>query len=147
MKKIRRLDDVIKGLKCCTEYNYKCDECPYKTKVKDKNYASCDEYEIPMMQADALFFLKKYKENIKKDETIMPEYHINCGLDEIYAGVFKKNSTEWETKTPVTQEAIEAVRNYLFMKIKNNDSFSYSWDLNSNEKIELLVKITKKGEN
>lgn len=77
----------------------------------------------------------------------MPEYHVNCGLDEIYAGVLKKNSTEWRTKSPVTKEAIEAVRNYLFMKIKNNDSFSYSWDLNSNEKIELLVKITKKEKN
>lgn len=77
----------------------------------------------------------------------MPEYHVNCGLDEIYAGVLKKNSTEWRTKSPVTEEAIEAVRNYLFMKIKNNDSFSYSWDLNSNSTIELLVKITKKGKN
>ena len=39
----------------------------------------------------------------------MPEYHVNCGLDEIYAGVLKKNSTEWRTKSPVTDEAINAV--------------------------------------
>ena len=77
----------------------------------------------------------------------MPEYHINCGLDEIYAGVLKKNSTEWRTKSPVTEEAINAVRDYLFIKIKDGDSFGYSWDLNSNEKIELFVKITKKREN
>ena len=77
----------------------------------------------------------------------MPEYHINCGLDEIYAGVLKKNSTEWRTKSPVTEEAINAVRDYLFIKIKDGDSFGYSWDLNSNEKIELFVKITRKREN
>ena len=56
----------------------------------------------------------------------MPEYHINCGLDEIYAGVLKKNSTEWRTKSPVTDEAINAVRDYLFVKIKDGDSFAVS---------------------
>ena len=77
----------------------------------------------------------------------MPEYHIHCGLDEIYAGVLKKNSTEWRTKSPVTDEAINAVRDYLFVKIKDGDSFGYSWDLNSDSTIDLLVKITEKRKN
>lgn len=77
----------------------------------------------------------------------MPEYHVNCGLDEIYAGIPKKNSTEWRTKSPVTSEAILAVRDYLFGKIKDGDSFGYTWDLDSNSTIDLLVKITKKRKN
>lgn len=78
----------------------------------------------------------------------MPEYHVGCGLAEIYAGILKKNNTEWRTKSPVTEEAINAVRDYLFIRIKDGDSsFGYSWDLNSDLTIDLLVKITEKRKN
>ena len=77
----------------------------------------------------------------------MPEYHVSCGLDEIYAGILKKNRAEWKTKSPVTNEAINAVRDYLFAQIKDGDLFGYNWDLNSDLTIDLLVKITEKRKN
>lgn len=43
----------------------------------------------------------------------MSEYHVSCGMFGIYAGTVKKNGTEWKDKTRVTDEAIEAVRDWL----------------------------------
>ena len=59
----------------------------------------------------------------------------------------KKNNTEWRIKSPVIEEAINSVRDYLFIKIKDGYSFGYSWDLNSDSTIDLLVKITEKRKN
>lgn len=46
------------------------------------------------------------------------KYTVGCGLFHIYAGILKKNGTEWKDKTNVTEEAISAVAQYLIMNHK-----------------------------
>ena len=46
------------------------------------------------------------------------KYSIECGIFRIYAGILKKNGTEWKDKTDVTEEAISAVAQYLLMNHK-----------------------------
>ena len=48
----------------------------------------------------------------------MAEYHVGCGLIEIYAGTLKKNGHEWLHKSAVTNEALCAVAQYLLLRDK-----------------------------
>lgn len=43
----------------------------------------------------------------------MAEYHVNCGIAAIYAGIIKPNGYEWKNKSDVTQEALNACSQYL----------------------------------
>lgn len=55
----------------------------------------------------------------------MSEYHVSCGMFGIYAGTVKRNGTEWKDKTRVTDEAIEAVRDWLLSEAQfYNRTFS-----------------------
>lgn len=47
----------------------------------------------------------------------MAEYHVGCGFFGIYAGTLKKPD-EWKDKTDVTNEAIDAVLQYLYQEDK-----------------------------
>ena len=46
----------------------------------------------------------------------MAEYHVGCGMFGIYAGTVKANGKEWKDKTCITDEAVEAVRDWLVSK-------------------------------
>lgn len=52
----------------------------------------------------------------------MAEYHVGCGLSAIYAGTILKPGV-WKNKTPVTDEAVSAVSQWLLM---NNEAFTFS---------------------
>lgn len=61
------------------------------------------------------------------------EYHVGVGTFGIYAGTFKKSPSkyarehglnEWKNKDDVTQEALEAVAEYL---ISSQGCFSFSY--------------------
>lgn len=54
----------------------------------------------------------------------MVEYHVGCGLCGIYAGTLCKDKTRWNNKSDVTEEAIDAVAEYLMMK-KKDVTFDY----------------------
>ena len=44
----------------------------------------------------------------------MAEYHVGCGAFGIYAGTLEqRNKSLWKNKSEVTDEAIEAVRDYM----------------------------------
>ena len=43
------------------------------------------------------------------------KYSVGNGIFRIYAGILKKNGTEWKDKTDVTEEAMGAVAQYLLM--------------------------------
>ena len=45
----------------------------------------------------------------------MAEYHVGCGLSGIYAGTLNKKGNMWVNKSPVTEEALDAVAQYLIM--------------------------------
>lgn len=73
----------------------------------------------------------------------MAEYHVGCGLAGIYAGALKpKKKDEWLNKSLVTDEAIDAVRDYLFMNMKSGDNTNgYSWKLKDGRTVELVVRV------
>lgn len=76
----------------------------------------------------------------------MSEYHVSCGMFGIYAGTVKRNGTEWKDKTRVTDEAIEAVRDWLLSEVQfYNRTFSgYTWTTKDGETVTLKVSIEGK---
>ena len=46
----------------------------------------------------------------------MTEYHVGCGAFGIYAGTLNKNKTMWKNKSEVTNEALDAVAQYLLQE-------------------------------
>lgn len=46
----------------------------------------------------------------------MTEYHVGCGAFGIYAGTLNKNKTMWKNKSDVTNEALDAVAQYLLQE-------------------------------
>jgi hypothetical protein len=55
----------------------------------------------------------------------MAEYHVGCGLFEIYAGILNKSGDEWIDKSDVTNEAISAVALYL---LDNNKDLCFNYE-------------------
>ena len=80
-----------------------------------------------------------------------PTYHIGCGLMGIYAGTIrgkigKDGNGAWYRKTLCTDEALEAVRDYIVQEClgglsseKKNGGFS--WNLKDGREICLMVTI------
>lgn len=78
----------------------------------------------------------------------MAEYHVGCGCFGIYAGTLKpKHPNEWQNKTECTDEAINAVRDYMVMellggfKCTNATSSGYEWALIDGRTVELRISI------
>ena len=75
----------------------------------------------------------------------MAEYHISCGLAGIYAGVLK-NKEEWKDKTECTDEAIEAVRDYMVdellggLNCSKSNKGGYSWKLKDGRYVNLKIE-------
>lgn len=45
----------------------------------------------------------------------MAEYHVGCGMAEIYAGTLNKKRDMWLHKSDVTKEALNSVFDYLYI--------------------------------
>lgn len=82
----------------------------------------------------------------------MAEYHVGAGLFGIYAGTREKNQKYWKNKSCVTDEAIEAVRDYMVENLlsglenlddKRATTGGWQWSLSDGRIIEL--RITVKG--
>mgnify|MGYP001302404918 CR=1 FL=1 len=80
----------------------------------------------------------------------MADYHVGCGLAGIYAGTLR-TPNEWCNKSEVTDEAINAVRDYMVeeclggldcSKAKNG---GYAWTLKDGRTVELRVSILETG--
>lgn len=84
----------------------------------------------------------------------MAEYHVGCGMCGIYAGTLNsKNKALWQNKSEVTEEAIEAVRDYIVqeqlggLEAPTKTSGGYEWKLKDGRTVELRVTIKEgKGE-
>lgn len=82
----------------------------------------------------------------------MAEYHVGCGAFAIYAGTLNKSKTLWQNKTECTDEAINAVRDYMVQELlggtecKKAKSSGYEWSLKDGRVVELHVTI-KETEN
>lgn len=78
----------------------------------------------------------------------MAEYHVGCGAFAIYAGTLNsRNKNLWQNKTECTDEAIEAVRDYMIAKLlggirtPNPTTGAYEWKLKDGRIVELRVTI------
>lgn len=72
----------------------------------------------------------------------MPEYHVGCGLAEIYAGTISKPGL-WKSKSPVTEEAIRATAEYMMGQIKQgHEAYEISWtNRTTGKKIVLTCQV------
>lgn len=84
----------------------------------------------------------------------MAEYHVGCGAFGIYAGTLNsKNRSLWQNKTECTDEAIEAVRDYMVQEClggfdcKKSTSSGYEWTLKDKRAVELRVTIKDGADN
>lgn len=77
----------------------------------------------------------------------MTEYHVGAGAFGIYAGRINKKGDKWLEKSDVTDEALCAVRDYLYDQAisENKTTCGYEWDRKDGKIVELIVKI-KDGE-
>lgn len=78
----------------------------------------------------------------------MAEYHVGCGNFAIYAGTLNsKNKSLWQNKTECTDEAINAVRDYMVgeclggFDCKKATSSGYKWNLKDGRTVELRIAI------
>ena len=78
----------------------------------------------------------------------MAEYHIGCGAFGIYAGTLNsKKKSLWQNKTECTDEAINAVRDYMVQEClggfecKKSTSSGYEWTLKDGRIVELRVSV------
>lgn len=75
------------------------------------------------------------------------KYHVSCGAFGIYAGTVKANGEEWKDKSDCTDEAIEAVRDYLVQEClggldcKVSDKGGYYWKLKDGRTVKLIIAI------
>ena len=82
----------------------------------------------------------------------MVEYHVGCGAFAIYAGTLNKSKTMWKNKTECTEEAIDAVRDYMVEELlggfdyeKMNKS-GYEWKLKDGRTVKLMIEIGGESE-
>lgn len=77
----------------------------------------------------------------------MAEYHVGCGAFAIYAGTLNKTKKMWNQKTECTEEAIEAVRDYMILEslggidCTKGRTGGYKWELKDGREVELRVTI------
>lgn len=81
---------------------------------------------------------------------MMAEYHVGCGIAAIYAGTLNKDKTMWKNKTECTDEAIDAVRDYMVeeclggLSCEKSNTGGYEWTLKDGRVVELRVTIKDK---
>ena len=75
----------------------------------------------------------------------MAEYHIRCGLFGIYAGTLLKTGKGFLNKSEVTKEAINAVMQYMYLKVpKGKNSFAYAQKMLDGKYVRLSIEVADK---
>lgn len=73
----------------------------------------------------------------------MAEYHVGRGLAGIYAGTLKPSGGEWRNKSDVTNEAINAVVQYMYFQIPDGDNaFAYGFKMRDGRYVRLKVEAS-----
>ena len=83
----------------------------------------------------------------------MAEYHVGCGAFAIYAGTLNaKNKNLCQNKTECTDEAINAVRDYMVQELLGGfdcnkaKTSGYKWTLKDGSVVELRITIKQPPE-
>ena len=71
----------------------------------------------------------------------MAEYHVGCGITGIFAGTLKKNGKEWLNKSMVTDEAIGAVVDWLYLERGDKKRHGYEWKMKNGNTIKLILEV------
>lgn len=77
----------------------------------------------------------------------MADYHVGAGCFGIYAGTLNKKGNLWQNKTECTDEATNAVRDYMVQELlggldcTKTSSSGYQWTLKDGRIVELRVAI------
>lgn len=66
----------------------------------------------------------------------MADYHVGCGAFAIYAGTLNKSGNLWRTKSEVTNEAINAVAQYL---LEHEEAVEFKYKGNS-YRLEVMIQ-------
>ena len=75
----------------------------------------------------------------------MAEYHVGCGAFEIYAGTLNKSGSLWRNKSKVTNEAINAVPSYMYLRVPEDDNrFAYGFKMKDGKYVRLMVEVSDK---
>ena len=73
----------------------------------------------------------------------MSGYHVGCGLAGIYAGTLNPKGDSWRNKSDVTNEAINAVVNYMYMQIPNGEKcFAYGFKMRDGKYVRLKIEAS-----
>ena len=71
----------------------------------------------------------------------MAEYHVGCGITGIFAGTLNKKGDKWLNKSEVTDEAIGAVVDWLYMERNGKKRHGYEWDMTNGSKVRLVLEV------
>lgn len=73
----------------------------------------------------------------------MADYHVGCGITGIFAGTLNsRNKNLWQNKSSVTDEAIDAVRDYMRSELKDGEiKRAYEWTLKKGGKVRLILEV------
>lgn len=79
----------------------------------------------------------------------MAEYHVGCGAFGIYAGTLMPNKELWRNKSEVTDEAINAVRDYMMGEFVKNEKTQggYEWRTKDGRTVSLTIRVESGGAN
>ena len=70
----------------------------------------------------------------------MAQYHVGCGLRDIYAWTLKKSGA-WCSKSKVTMEAVTAVVQLMYNRIpEGENSFTYGFKMPTGDYVKLRVE-------
>lgn len=73
----------------------------------------------------------------------MSSYHVGWGLAGIYAGTLNPKGDTWRNKSDVTNEAIRAVVNYMYMQIPNGENcFAYGFKMRDGKYVRLKIEAS-----
>jgi hypothetical protein len=73
----------------------------------------------------------------------MADYHVGCGIAGIYAGTLNsRNKNLWQNKSLVTDEAVDAVRDYMRSELRGGEiKRAYEWTLKKGGKVRLVLEV------
>jgi len=76
----------------------------------------------------------------------MAEYHVGCGMAGIYAGTTNKDGTAWKNKSNVTDEALQAVAQYICDKNKDSgfdekEFHGFNWHTLDGRVLRLCTRV------
>lgn len=72
----------------------------------------------------------------------MPNYHVGCGWSGIFAGTLNRKGDMWRNKSNVTNEALNAVAEYMRYKIPDDDNcYALGFKTRDGKYLRLKVEI------